>query len=82
MQCRKKGSGLDLEGVASHLGDTPGNAESVEWFERKDFQDEHVKRALQEWGICRRRRLHIEILFMQIFYTKAAEVSSVLFGIV
>ena len=46
MQCWKKRSWLDLEGIASHLGDAPGNAESVERFERKDIQDEHVKRAL------------------------------------
>ena len=71
MQCWKKRSGFDLEGVASHLGDTPGNAEPVERFQRKDFQDEHVKRSLQEWGICRRRHLHIEILFIQISYTKS-----------
>jgi hypothetical protein len=40
----------------------------VEWFERKDFQDEHVKRALQECGICRLGLLHIDILFVQTFY--------------
>jgi hypothetical protein len=62
------------------LGDTPGNAESVEWFERKDFQDEHVKGALQECGIFRRRRLHIDILFMQIFYTKRCGGGQRVFG--
>jgi hypothetical protein len=44
----------------------------VEWLERKDFQDEHVKRALQKGGICR-RRFHIDNLFIQTVYTRRSD---------
>lgn len=69
MQCWKKGPGLDLEGVASHLGDTPGNGESVERFERKGFQDKYIKRALQERGTGRWGCFRIDILCVQTAYT-------------
>jgi hypothetical protein len=52
----------------------------VERFERKDFQDEHVKRALQKCGTCRWGLLHIDILFVLTFYMKSRGVSSVFFG--
>jgi len=61
MKGGKQRSGFDLEGVARHLGDTAGDGESVQRFEREDFQDEHVERALQEGGIGS-RLCHTDIL--------------------